>query len=261
MIDQTYKRIRRQRMEILRQVEDWLELPLVILGFVWLLLLVLELTDTRIAPLAPAGSVIWAIFIFDFLLKLTITPNKLRYLRRNWLTLIALAIPAFRIFRLFRALRALHFLRAAKGIRLLRVMTSLNRGMQALGAVLGRRGTGYVASLTILVTFAGAAGMYAFEREHGLKDYTSALWWTAMLVTTMGSEYWPQSPEGRILCLFLAIYAFAVFGYVTASLASYFVDKEMKPNVDSTPLSTLNAVQADLRAIQLELEKLRSELR
>jgi voltage-gated potassium channel len=42
----------------------------------------------------------------------------------------------------------------------------------------------------------------------------------------MGSDYWPQTPEGRLLCLLLAIYAFAVFGYVTAAIAAYFVDRD-----------------------------------
>ncbi len=40
-----------------------------------------------------------------------------------------------------------------------------------------------------------------------------------MIMTTMGS--WPQTPEGRVLCLLLAVYAFAVFGYVTAMLAAF----------------------------------------
>jgi len=42
----------------------------------------------------------------------------------------------------------------------------------------------------------------------------------------MGSAYWPQTGEGRVLCLILALYAFAVFGYLTASLASYFLDRD-----------------------------------
>jgi V/A-type H+-transporting ATPase subunit I len=61
---------------------------------------------------------------------------------------------------------------------------------------------------------------------NGFSDYTSALWWTAMLLTTMGSEYWPKTAEGRTLCLVLALYAFAVFGYVTASLAAFFIDAD-----------------------------------
>jgi voltage-gated potassium channel len=42
----------------------------------------------------------------------------------------------------------------------------------------------------------------------------------------MGSDYWPRTPGGRILCLLLATYAFAVFGYVTAAIAAYLVGKD-----------------------------------
>ena len=100
--------------------------------------------------------------------------------------------------------------------------------MRSLGASMGRRGFGYVAALTVIVTLAGAAGMYAFENEapDGLDSYGEALWWTAMIMTTLGSAYWPQTPEGRVLCLILALYAFGVFGYVTATLATFFVGRD-----------------------------------
>ena len=43
------------------------------------------------------------------------------------------------------------------------------------------------------------------------------------VLTTMGADYFPRTGEGRVLGLLLAIYGFAVFGYVTASIASLFV--------------------------------------
>ena len=99
--------------------------------------------------------------------------------------------------------------------------------MQAFGHHLGRRGFGYMAGLSLLVIMVGAAGMYAFERDaphpSGFDSYGTALWWTAMLLTTMGSDYWPKTPAGRLLCWVLSLYAFAVFGYVTALLASLFM--------------------------------------
>ena len=120
--------------------------------------------------------------------------------------------------------------RATRGLRLVRVITSLNRGMKALGAAMQRRGFGYVAALTFLVTLSGAAGMYAFENEApdgmGLNSYGTALWWTAMIMTTMGSEYWPRTAEGRVLCVVLSLYAFAVFGYVTATLDTFFIGRD-----------------------------------
>ena len=89
---------------------------------------------------------------------------------------------------------------------------------------------GYVLGLTALVAFGGAAGMYALENEAGkpvaFDSYASALWWTFMLLTSIGSEYWPKTGSGRALCLVLAVYGFAVFGYITAALASYFVGRD-----------------------------------
>lgn len=49
-----------------------------------------------------------------------------------------------------------------------------------------------------------------------------------MIMTTMGSAYWPQTDAGRVLCLLLSLYAFAVFGYVTALLASFFVGRDVE---------------------------------
>ena len=57
---------------------------------------------------------------------------------------------------------------------------------------------------SLLVNVAGAAGMYAFERGvpgSEVGTFGSALWWTAMTLTTMGSDYFPKTAEGRLLCL------------------------------------------------------------
>ncbi len=47
-----------------------------------------------------------------------------------------------------------------------------------------------------------------------------------MIMTTIGSDYWPETFEGRILTFFLSVYAFAIFGYITAALASLLIGKE-----------------------------------
>jgi voltage-gated potassium channel len=44
-----------------------------------------------------------------------------------------------------------------------------------------------------------------------------------MMMPAMGSEYWPRTPEGRVLCFFLALYAFEICGYGTATLATFCV--------------------------------------
>ena len=220
----------RSRWETLHDLEDWLEGPLRLLGLIWLVLLVLELTGNESPLVTTASTVIWIIFIADFALRLTLAPKRREYLKTNWLTALSLAVPALRVFRVVRVARGIRALRAVRGMRLVRVVGSMNRAMHSLRRWMGRRGLGYVVALTSLVVLLGAAGMYAFERElpngQGLDSFATALWWTAMIMTTMGSEYWPKTAEGRALCLVLALYAFGIFGYVTASLASFFVGQD-----------------------------------
>lgn len=249
--------LEKERFEILERLEHWLETPMLVLAFVWLALLIVEFIWGESSLFEIIGTSIYVVFILNFALKFTLAPRKGDYLKRNWLTAISLLVPALRIFRVFRVFRVLRLARAGRGLRLLRVVSSLNRGMHALGASLSRRGFGYVFALTLLVTFAGAAGMYAFENEApgGLRSYGEALWWTAMIMTTMGSQYWPQTVEGRVLCVFLALYAFAVFGYVTATLATYFVGR------DAESAEAEVAGSAQLITLREEIRALREEMR
>ncbi|MDZ4870945.1 MAG: hypothetical protein CLLPBCKN_000333 [Chroococcidiopsis cubana SAG 39.79] len=253
--------LNRERQEILQQLEDWLETPMLLLGFAWLALFVVELIWGLTPLLQAIGTVVWIIFILDFILEFTLAPHKLAYLRRNWLTVIALPLPALRLFQFVRVLRVLNTARAARGIRLLRVITRTNRGMRAIGASLGRRGFGYVVATTLVITLVGAAGMYAFESNipngEGLNDYGSALWWTAMLMTTMGSEYWPQTPEGRVLCFFLALYAFAVFGYLTAAIATFFIGRDADDDeAEIAGAKSIAALHAEITALRQEIQAL-----
>ena len=172
--------LKNERYELLRRLEDSLETPMLALAFVWLALLVVELIWGESLLFEIIGTIIWVIFILDFALEFVLAPHKLAYLKHNWLTAMSLLIPALRLFRVFRVFRLLRLARVGRSLRLLRVVSSLNRGMRALGASLSRRGFGYVIALTVLVTFTGAAGMYAFENAApgGMKSYGEALWWT-----------------------------------------------------------------------------------
>jgi len=243
----------RERLELLERIDRWMEAPMLVLAFVWLALLVVELVNGADPGQEMLATAIWVVFVLHFAVEFVLAPRKLSYLRDHWLTAASLAVPALRIARLAPFVR---MFRAARGLRLVKVVGSLNRGMRALGASMGRRGFGYVSAVTLLVTLVGAAGMYALEPRdsRAWQSYGDALWWTAMLMTTMGSEYWPRSMEGRLLCLLLSVYAFAVFGYVTATLATHFIGRDAENEAAAV------VGRQDLQALRAELAALRDEL-
>jgi voltage-gated potassium channel len=229
---------------------------MVILAFLWIAIVIAELVWGDADWLRTFGTIIWVIFIVEFVLRFSLAPAKVSFLRGNWISVLALMLPAMRIFRAFRLFRVA---RAARGLRLVRVIGTANRGMNALRKSLGRRGFAYVMLMTLVVILLGGAGMFAMEAEgergRGFSSYDEAVWWTSMLIMTLGTDYWPQTVEGRMLCLLLAIYGFGVFGYITASLASFFVGQEARSSASDMVSRT------DIAALRREVSQLRRELR
>ncbi len=268
-----HENIQIERWTLLQQIDDLLETPTTVLAFIWLGLVILEFTTGLNPLLLLLTYVIWAVFILEFVVEFTIAPHRLAYLRRHWLTAIALFLPALQLLRVVVLIRVLGAMRAARSVGLLRLLTSLNQSMGAIGRTMGRFGIGYVIALTTAVTFGGAAGMFYFESPtgllatghtsavqagEGLHSYGEAVWWTAMMMTTLGSGYWPQTAAGRLLAFLLALYAFAIFGYITATIASHFV----KGNIEDEPppLEEAEGIEGRLSDLREEITMLRSEL-
>jgi voltage-gated potassium channel len=244
-----------QRWKALRQLDDWLDTPMIVLSAAWVAIVLIKLTTGGNRLLATIGTIIWIVFLAEFALRLTLAPKKLPFLKHNWLTAIARLAPALRLFAVFRFLRAA---RALRGFRLVKIVGATNRSMNALRRTLERRKFGYVLGLTLLVLGLGAAGMLSFEPARevpgGFSSYGDALWWTAMLLTSIGSQYWPATTEGRLLTVLLSLYGFATFGYITPTFASYFVGRDAQQK--DGPV----AGSDEIRQLLNEVRRLRGEI-
>ena len=221
----------KERENILLEINETLDLPLIFLAILWLALIILDMLYGLPPLLQTVNSVIWIIFILDFSIELYIAPRKKEYLKQNWLVALSLLLPPLRILRLFRASRVIKIVRVSQSFNFARLVSSFNRSLGIVRTTMKRRGLGYVLALTTFIILLGAAGMYNFEYPY-FDSYGDALWWTSMIMTTIGSQYWPVTSEGRVLTFLLALYAFAIFGYITAALASILIGKDKKSQSD-----------------------------
>lgn len=266
------EQLKDQRWELLGRIQQLLEKPMTFLAFVWLVLVILSFTTHEGRLLRDLSYGIWAVFVLDFVIEFTIAPHKFHYLKKHWLTAISLAAPALGVFRVFRIVQILLSAHSAGYVSLLQLISSYNRGMHALQQTMRRRGVGYVLAITLIVLFVGAAGMLTFESPKaliangqalqaqqgaGLHGYADALWWTAMVLSTLGSAYWPLTPQGRILCWFLALYAISVFGYLTATIASHFIGQDS--GQENTPPPAQNDPGA-VESLRKEIEQLSTQI-
>ncbi|MDP9021019.1 MAG: ion transporter [Actinomycetota bacterium] len=210
---------RRERAAAL--VEERLDVPMAVLAVVWAGLVAYEL----VAPagqrdeLALVGNVIWVLFVVEFVAKLWVSGNPVRFLRRRWPSVLFLALPALRVLRVVRALRAVRLLPAA------RVVGSSYRAIGTARSLLGGRVVFLVATSAVVV-FSGAQLLFLTERlaDGRAPGLGEALWWSANLALSGSLVFQPVSLLSRLVSVVLSIYAVVVFASVAAALGAFLIE-------------------------------------
>lgn len=251
--------VRDQRFELLDQVQAILEPAMAALGLLFLALLLLDYTSTGLsatnqARLDTALQAIWVIFVLDFAIRFVIAPAKGVFLRQNWFAALSLALPFLRPFRVFRAARAL------RSLSLVRFLGGINRGIRVLRTVTRGRQFAYVGALTTLVILGGATGALYFDQgieNAPIQSFGDALWWSAAMVTTINNEKYVVSAEARVIAILIRVFAVSVFGFITASIASYLIGGSGKAERSEEDNAVL---RAEIAALRQELTSLRSAL-
>ncbi|ANS78253.1 Potassium voltage-gated channel subfamily KQT [Serinicoccus hydrothermalis] len=190
------------------------------------------------ATLMTVQDVVWAIFLVDYVYRVLVAPKKWEFVRKHPIDLAAVALPALRPLRLVAALSFVHQVAGEK-----------LRGHVAM----------YVAVATILVvTISSLAVLNAERGEPGasIETWQDALWWSFVTVTTVGyGDYAPVTAEGRLFAVGLMLCGIALLGIVTASLASWLIERIAEPDPAKQP-----ATAADVTALTEQVRELRAEV-
>lgn len=209
----------RERLAAL--IERRLDPLMAVLAAVWALFLGYELvapTEQR-GILATISNVIWVVFVAEFLLKLGVSGQPLRFLRRRWPSVLFLLLPALRVLRLLRAVRTLRLLPAA------RVLGSSYRAVGTARHLLQGR-LGFLVAVTAVAVLSGGQLLFVLERGRagGVDSLGDALWWSANVATTGTLVFQPVSLFGRLLAIVLSLFALVVFASLAATLGAFFIE-------------------------------------
>lgn len=75
--------LKKERMELLSQINFLFDFPLMLLSILWLILIIIDLVYGLSPTLQALSFFIWGIFIVDFFIELEVSPNKKDYLKEN----------------------------------------------------------------------------------------------------------------------------------------------------------------------------------
>lgn len=182
--------------------------------------------------------VTWAVFLVDYLVRLTITAHRWRWFYRHLLDLAIVALPMLRPLRL---------------MRFLTVIALVQRGA---GNILRGRVVVYTVGAALLVLLISALAVLDAEQGQGTIDtFGEALWWAFVTMTTVGyGDFYPVTFMGRCVAAGLMVGGIALIGAVTATLASWIVEK-VADQTTKTEHATADQVE-QLRAELAEVKAL-----
>lgn len=187
----------------------------------------------------------WAIFAADYAANLWLADNRQRWFIQNLHELLIVALPFFR------------------PLRLLRLVTLLSVLHRTVGETLRGRVVTYVAGSAVLLVFVGALAVLDVEQnapDAKILTFGDAAWWAITTITTVGyGDLFPVTPIGRMVAAALMMSGIAVLGVVTASIASWLVQR-VEENTEATVESAELPIRTDVRELLAEVSALRQEL-
>ncbi len=202
-------------------------MPLLVLALAMVPLIVLplllNLPHAIEVAFVAADWFIWAVFAFEYVVRLSLTTHRLSFIRREWPDLLIIVLPFLRPLRLVRSARALRLL------RLVRLVAVLAETRQAAHRLFLRHRLHYVLVVTFVVVIGAAALVLAVEEGSvgAIDSFADALWWAITTITTVGyGDTFPVTPAGRGVAAFLMVTGIALFGVLTANVAAFFLERD-----------------------------------
>jgi voltage-gated potassium channel len=217
-----------------------------------MLRIALHLPSGVTTAFTAADYVLCVVLAVDFLVGLRLAPDPKRFVRREWLVLLLVAVPVFHPIRFLRSAHTVGILIAS------RIAAGLARAAQLIRPILVGHPLRYAASAAAAVVVGSATLVWAVEHDAGgpIQGYGDALWWSATTVTTVGyGDTYPTTNAGRLIAVFLMLGGIALFGFVTASLAAFLVQRGFKSK--SSTDARLDEVIRRMRLLERELTELR----
>jgi voltage-gated potassium channel len=145
-------------------------------------------------------------------------------------------------------------------LRLLRLVVLIGVLQKAIGnAVRGRILIFTISGVVLLIYVASLAILQAERDQPGAKivSFGKAVWWAINTVTTIGvGDLYPTTITGRVIAVMLMIGGITLIGVVTASLASWIVQR-----VSETDRALQTATAAHIDELRDEIRMLAEELR
>lgn len=214
----TFKEMRQPgNLEAFERRTAWPMMAVVVASLIALLIPVFADLPPRLDVMFVVFDwLLWLIFTAEFWTRWYIAMERRTFVKHNLIDLTVVALP------MFPAVRALRL------ARLVRIGAVGARVIDQSESIVKRSNTKYAIGVALIIVLLAAVMVWSVENpQSSIHTINDALWWAVATVTTVGyGDKFPSSPEGKGVAIALMVLGIAVFGLVSATLASLFVEGE-----------------------------------
>lgn len=210
-----------------------------IVAYSWQVIADLQGTAELVARLTM--TVTWVVFVIDYLMRLFLASPRGLWFRKHIFDLLVVVLPALKPLRLLKALTLVHTLQRTAGTALRSRIAIYGAGAATILI--------WIAALSVLDAERGAPGA-------NIENFGDAVWWAFVTITTVGyGDFYPVTAAGRLVAVLLMGSGVAVVGVVTATLASWVLERVATGRDDDEP-----ATRGQLRKVAAQLDDMSDRL-
>ncbi|MGV8857902.1 potassium channel family protein [Rhodoglobus sp.] len=198
-----------------RRWQHIMDIPLTIAAAIFLIAyaweVIANLSGTAMLIAEVIIAITWVVFVADYVVNLVLAERRWNWFSHHLFDFAVVVLPMLRPLRLLRLVTLLNVLQRRAG--------SAVRGSVLTYAVGSSLLLVFVAGLAILDTERSAASSQIANLGDGI-------WWAFVTITTVGyGDIYPATTLGRVIAAGVMIAGIALLGVVTATLASWIVER------------------------------------
>jgi voltage-gated potassium channel len=227
-----------------QRVTEW---PLIVASALFLVAYAWQVIADLSGPADALAELVmwatWSLFVVDYAANLILVgrDRRWRWFYTHLFDMFVVVLPMLR------------------PLRILRLVTLLSVLQRTAGTAIRGRISIYVASASALLVFVAALAVLDAERGQpgsNIETFGDSLWWAFVTVTTVGyGDFTPVTTLGRLIAVGLMIGGIALLGVVTATLASWIVERvaERDAEQEAATVGHIRKLETQLSEVQTML--------
>lgn len=249
------------KKNIIAFVDAFIIILIIVDTFLLILITFYNLDPKTVYSIIYFDLAVCIVLFIDFMYRLRNSDNKKRYIKTHWYDIIAMVPIDFISVTYLFPLRLFRFARLIRVVRIARAFSLVAKTIRLFFEFLEDTHLHLSLGILIFTIFSGTIIFFLIEggvnsKVHSLAD---AFWYVMPTVATVGSvDISPVTAAGRLLSIFLILMGLLLFGMLTASIASWYVQLKEKKTQKETheELEDIKNLVVNMQSEIIEMKEL-----